>query len=303
MLIKSESVMIVDCHTHIWVDTSQLGNDAAAMLRRQSGMENIAAGPADHLISAACVDKTLVMAFCSDHLGANVPNELIAEYVAQNSNTMIGIACVDPTRGSAVRDAEEALSQREFRGLTISPSSQNFHPADSRAMKIYELAEQKRVPLLMQQGTHFHRNGTMEYARPALLDEIAREHPELTIIVSAFGHPWIEECIALIGKHPRVFTDIAGLIRRPWQAYNALVLAHQFNVMDKVLFGSDFPYLTAAEAIKTVYRLHEVTQGTNLPSVPREALRSMVERNTLAVLGIARPGEEPPPLQDEEEDI
>lgn len=295
--------MIVDCHTHIWADISQLGSDAAAMLRRQSGSENIAAGATDHSTSAACVDKTLVMAFRSEHLGANVPNELIAEYVAQNSNSMIGIACVDPTQDSSADDAEAALSQQEFRGLTVSPSAQNFHPADSRVTKIYELAEQKHVPLFLQQGTHFHQSGTMEYARPALLDEIAREHPELTIIISAFGHPWIEECIALIGKHPRVFTDIAGLIRRPWQAYNALVLAHQFNVMDKVFFGSDFPYLTAAEAIKTVYRLHEVTQGTNLPAVPREALRSMVERNTLAVLGIARPGEEPPPLPDDEEYI
>ena len=88
-----------------------------------------------------------------------------------------------------------------------------------------------------------------------------------------------------------MLADIAGLTRRPWQAYNALVLAHQFNVMDKILFGSDFPYFTAAEAIESVYRLHEVTQGTNLPSVPRETLRSMVERDALGALGIARAGE------------
>jgi len=86
---------------------------------------------------------------------------------------------------------------------------------------------------------------------------------------------------------------MAALIRRPWQAYNALVLAHQFNVVDKVLFGSDFPFFTAADAIESVYRLHEVTQGTNLPSVPRETLRSMIERDSLAELGI-----QPPPTQE-----
>jgi hypothetical protein len=131
----------------------------------------------------------------------------------------------------------------------------------------------------------------MGHARPLLLDEIAQDYPSLTIVISGLGHPWVEEGIALVGKHSRVYGDVAGLIRRPWQAYNALVLAHQFNVMDKVLFGSDFPYSTAAEAIKSVYRLHEVTQGTNLPSVPRETLRGMIERDALTALGIARPGE------------
>jgi predicted TIM-barrel fold metal-dependent hydrolase len=158
-------------------------------------------------------------------------------------------------------------------------------------MAVYELAARKSAPLFFCQSTHFQTQGRMEYARPSLLDEIAREYPNLTIVISSLGHPWIEEGIALMGKHPHVYGDIAGLIRRPWQAYNALVLAHQYHVMDKVLFGSDFPYCTAAKAIEGVYRLHEVTQGTNLPSVPRETLRSMVERDALTALAIARPGE------------
>ena len=60
-----------------------------------------------------------------------------------------------------------------------------------------------------------------------------------------------------------------------------------------MLFGSDFPFLTAAEAIESVYRLHEMTQGTNLPTVPRERLRLIVERDALDALGIARAGETP----------
>ena len=192
------------------------------------------------------------------------------------------------------------LDRPEFRGITLSPATQNIHPCDSRAMRIYELAAERRVPVFFCQSTHFPAQGRMEYARPSLLDEIAREYPELVIVISSMGHPWIEEGIALIGKHPRVFGDIAGLVHRPWQAYNALVLAHQFNVMDKVLFGSDFPYFPAAEAIKSIYRMNEVTQGTNLPSVPREALRGVVERDALTALGIARAGEAPPSEEEDE---
>ena len=282
--------MIVDCHTHIWAETGQLGGGAKEFLRRQSGQEGLSADPSEHEQASKCVDKTLVLGFHSAHLGAAVPNDFVADYVARHRDTMIGVAAVDPTEDGAA-DLDAILERDEFRGLTISPATQNFHPADSRAMKLYEFAAQQGIPLFIHQGTHFPTRGRMEYARPLLLDEIAREFADLTMVISSLGHPWIEEGIALVGKHPRVFADIAGLVRRPWQAYNALVLAHQFNVMDKVLFGSDFPYFTAAQAIESVYRLHEVTQGTNLPSVPREVLRSMVERDALRELGIALPGE------------
>ena len=285
--------MIVDCRTRIWTSRDQLGDDAAAYLRRQSGREVVAASPVEHTRAAACVDKTFVLGYRSAHLGADVPNELIAEYVAGNDAAMIGIGAIDPTDDDAVEKAESLLERREFRGLTLSPAAQNFHPADSRAVKIYELAAARGAPIFFQQGTHFPSRGLMEHARPLLLDEIAREFPDLTMVIASLGHPWIEEGIALLGKHARVFGDVSGLVRRPWQAYNALVLAHQFGVMDKVLFGSDFPFFTAAEAIESVYRLHETTQGTNLPSVPREMLRSMVERDALTALGVARPDETP----------
>ncbi|HUS92232.1 MAG TPA: amidohydrolase family protein [Phycisphaerae bacterium] len=285
--------MIVDCHTHIWASADQLGRGGEQFIRRQSGQARVAAGPADHALAAECIDKSLVMAFRSVDLDAEVPNEFVAEYVARHGDKMVGIAAIDPAEDGASERAEELLKQDEFRGLTISPAMQNLHPADSRAMGVYDLAARLGAPVFFWQSTHFPPTGRMEYARPSLLDEIALEYPELVMVISSLGHPWIEEGIALLGKHPRLFGDISGLVHRPWQAYNALVLAHQFNVMDKVLFGSDFPYSTPAAAIKCVYRLHEVTQGTNLPSVPREALRGMVERNALTALGIARPGEVP----------
>jgi hypothetical protein len=295
--------MIIDCHTHIWSNVQQLGENAEAYLHRQAGREAVSAGPAEHAEAAGPVDRSLVLGLRSRHLQADVPNELVAEYVARHAEKMIGVAAVDPTVASAAEEAEGLLERNEFRCLTISPVVQNFHPADSRVIKLYELASRTGAPLLIQTGTHFPANGRMEYARPLLWDEIAREYPEMTIVISSLGHPWVEEAIALVGKHERVFADIAGLIRRPWQAYNALVLAHQFNVMDKILFGSDFPYSTPAEAIESVYRLHEVTQGTNLPSVPRETLRTMVERNALELLGIARPGEAIGQAEAEDEDF
>jgi len=248
------------------------------------------------------VDKSLVLGFRSACLGASVPDNLLIDYIGRSNGRVIGIAAVDPTQDDALDHAAKLLARSEFRGITISPAAQNFHPCDSRAQRIYEFAASRCIPIFITQNTHFHPRGRMEYARPALLDEVANDFPTLTIVISALGHPWVEEGVALLGKHPRAFSDVAGLVRRSWQAYNALVLAHQFNVMDKILFGSDFPYSNAAEAIENLYRLHMMTHGTSLPTVPRDMLRSVVERDALTALGIARPGDAPgTPTADEEE--
>ena len=82
---------------------------------------------------------------------------------------------------------------------------------------------------------------------------MARDFPELSLIISQLGQPFIDETICLMAKHPHVYSDISGLLSRPWQAYNALVLAHQAGVADKLLFGSDFPYTNAAHCIEALY--------------------------------------------------
>ena len=103
--------------------------------------------------------------------------------------------------------------------------------------------------------------------------------------------PWTSETVCLLGKQPRVYADTAGLLRRSWAAYQALLTAHQAGVARKLLFASDFPFSAAAEAIERLYRLNEIAQGTNLPAVPREVLRGIVERDALANLGIEPRGE------------
>ena len=293
--------MIVDCHTHIWANAEQLGRGLAHFLHHSTDPGALNADPADHAISANFVTCTLVLGCRSRFLDADVPNDYIADYIASRGEHLIGIAAVDPTEPDALDEAAGWLDRREFRGLVVSPCDQNFHPADSRAMGLYDLAARREAVVFVRQGMHFHAASHIEYARPILLDEIAREFPTLTMVITSLGYPWTDETLALLGKHDRLFGDLAGLARRPWLAYTALATAHQYGVMNKVLFASGFPVMTAAKAIETVYRLHEMTQGTNLPTVPREALRTMIERDALKALGVAREGDHHPKDDDTEQ--
>jgi predicted TIM-barrel fold metal-dependent hydrolase len=292
--------MIVDCHTHIWQSPDQLGQvdlgkapraprtrSVRAIPRGQPTWRSVpAADPDHHWASSAPVDKSFVLAFKSRYLRAEIPNRFVADYCKRNPEKLIGFAGIDPTERTAVAELRIAREELRMRGVTMSPASQDFHPSDSRAMRVYEEAEKLGMPILLHAGGLLTEHSKLEYARPYLVDEIARAFPKLRLVIAQLGQPFVEETIALIGKHPHVFADVSGMLWRPWQAYNALVSANQAGVIEKLLFGSDFPYNSAAECIESLYSLNQVAQGTNLPVVPRESLRGIVERDTISLLGL-----------------
>jgi predicted TIM-barrel fold metal-dependent hydrolase len=248
----------------------------------------IPAADADyHWAQAAAVDKAFVLGFRSRYLSADIPNRYVADYVNKFPQKLIGFAGIDPTERSAAGEVRVARSDMGLRGVTLSPANQDFHPSDTRAMRVYEMAEELGMPVLIHPGSPFAEQSKMEFARPFLLDEVARTFPRLRMVVAQLGHPFIEETICLLGKHPHIYAEVSGLLKRPWQAYNALVSAYQYGVIDKLLFGSDFPYTNPTECIESLYNLNQMAHGTNMPIVPRESLRCIVERDALALLGLA----------------
>jgi predicted TIM-barrel fold metal-dependent hydrolase len=291
--------MIVDCHTHVWQSPDQLGQlvlgDIVRPTRPRSARPAstrlagaIPAADADHHWSqVSAVDKTFVLGFKSRYLRAEIPNRYVADYVNRFPQKLIGFAGIDPTESSALDEVKFSRSDLRMRGITLSPPNQDFHPTDTRAMRVYAAAEQLGMPVLIHPGSPFTEQSKMEFGRPVLLDEVARSFPRLRLIVAQLGQPWVEETVCLLGKHQNVYADVSGLLRRPWQAYNALVSAYQYGVIDKLLFGSDFPYTSPTECIEALYSLNQIAHGTNLPIVPRESLRGIVERDTLALLGLA----------------
>jgi hypothetical protein len=245
-----------------------------------------AADPDHHWAQSASVDRSIVLGFKSRYLHAEIPNQYVADYVNRFPQKLIGFAGIDPTERGAVEEVRAVRNDLHLRGITVSPANQDFHPSDSRAMRVYAEAEKLGMPVLVHPGGQFTEQSKLEFGRPYLLDEIGRTFPGLRLVVAQLGQPWVEETICMLGKHQNFFADVSGLLRRPWQAYNALVLAHQYGVIDKLLFGSDFPYTSVNTCIESLYSINQFAQGTNLPVVPREALRGIVERDALGLLGL-----------------
>jgi hypothetical protein len=279
--------MIIDLHTHVWSSADQLGPEMAGRLRARQTERwaTYDASPAAHEQAMTCVTGSLVMGFRADRLGARIPNEYIAEFVGRNPRRRIGVAGIDPMAEDALDQVDAAVGLGLL-GVTVSPACQGFHPAHSDAMRVYERCHELGLPLFVSAEEPLTSAAVLEFARPAHWDEVARAFPALPVVIARIGHPWIDETLILLEKHNNVYADVSGVASRPWQLFNALLNAASFGVMHKLMFGSGFPHDSPARTIESLYTINAHSHATQLPSIPRSQIRSIVERDSLQCLGI-----------------
>jgi predicted TIM-barrel fold metal-dependent hydrolase len=259
--------MIVDCHTHI---------DFAA--------DNV--DTSEHLETAQTVDACIVLA-TANGLSEQV-NEKLSEYVNKHSEKMVGFAVVEPIKDNiGINNLKTLKEKLAFKGTVLYCSACGFHPAHSRAMRFYESANELGLPVFFHNGdVNLRPEAVLEYAQPFLLDEVARTFPALKIIIGTMGVPFVEQTLAMVAKHENVYADLTIRPSNVWQTYNIVVAAHERGVMDKLLFGSGFPYGHAGRCIETLLGFNMLLADTNLPTVPRVHIRNIIERDTLDLLAI-----------------
>ena len=118
---------------------------------------------------------------------------------------------------------------------------------------MYATCIEEDIPVLILTG-HTAVQQPSEHGRPHYLDEIALHFPELTIIAGHAGFPWTQELISLAWKHENVYIDTSG--HRPKYFPPELVRYMDSYGRNKVLFGTGYPLMTYADALKD---LSEVT--------------------------------------------
>ena len=250
-------------------------------------MQNL--GASEHLAAAEVVDKCVVLASSSEQDGsADQVNKDLSQYVERYEQKMIGFAFVNPTAEDVgVKNIRAATEKLGLKGIVLYCSQFAFHPAQTEAMQLYESAQDLRLPVFFH-NTPVGQGGILEYARPFLLDEVARAFPELKIIVGNMGFPFYDQTLCLLAKHKNVFADLSVKPGNVWQIYNVVISAYEQGVMDKLLFGSAFPAAKAEDCMESLLGFNKLLAGANLPSVPRSIIQSVIERDTLKLLGIEK---------------
>lgn len=273
--------MIIDCHSHVWDVRRHLSRrfirDFTSVYGK--GEDALEATPDKHFDSMEGVDKVVVVAFRSRALRVNVPNAYVSEYAAKHPEEVIPFCCVDPNDEDAPRELRRCVKVMGMEGLKLGPIYQHFDPTSERAGRVFEAAQDLEIPVLIHQGTTFVRDAPLEFANPILLDKVARDYPDLRMIVAHLGHPWEDETVALIRKQPNVFSDISGLTYRPTRLYLKLLSCLEYGVMKKLVFGSDFPFGVPKLVIRDLRRVNRLAKSSGLPMIPDELIEDVISKN------------------------
>ncbi len=284
--------MIIDCHRHIWEQPKELQDGSlggSGPLPQWGAKEDLSLVESEDAPIRGLVDCSIVLGFVSRLLGSQISNDFVGRYVRQHSECVVGFAGVDPTDRTSPRLLEELVKEQGFAGVVVSPGAQGFHPCDTRAMNVYEKLVELDVPMMFHYPQRWLKGAHLEQARPELLDEVARRFGTLRMIITSLGWPYVNETMVMLAKHENVYADLSIVVGQRLGLYQLISTAYQYQVMDKLLFGSGWPYFTVRSAVEALYNINEIPRQTGLSSVPREALRAIVERDSLALLGIKHP--------------
>ena len=179
------------------------------------------------------------------------PNDYVAQAVDSYPDVFIGFCSVDPRKGkAAVEELERSVLSLGLRGLKLHPIHQAFFPDDPAFIPLFAKAEELGIPVLMHSGyaaagANAPGGGGFElaYSRPIPhVDSLAARHPGLTIIMAHPAWPWIQEQVAVALHKSNVFIDLSGWA--PRYIPKELISEASGRLRKKVLFGSDYPYIS-----------------------------------------------------------
>jgi uncharacterized protein len=249
--IDPANLTAFDVHVHMEPDAAPAtAADAAARTYfHDSGAPRDPDGLADYYRSR----KIAFVVFSVDERltgRPQVPNEVIADFAEKHADIAIAFASVDPTRGpEAVREARRLVASGRVHGLKLHPPVQQFFANDPIAYPLYEVFAAARLPVLFHTGhsgigTNVPGGGgiRLKYGNPMHIDDVAVDFPEMPIILAHPSFPWQDEAISICLHKPTVYIDLSGWSPKYFSP-NLVQYANSL-LKHKVLFGSDYPWIT-----------------------------------------------------------
>jgi predicted TIM-barrel fold metal-dependent hydrolase len=236
-------------------------------------------------LDVAGIRRALVTGFDEASTGGTtfVSNASVAAIRDRHPDRFIAFAGIDVLRGAdAVRELEHWIGERGFRGLSLRPFMLGFPADDRRCYPLYEKCVELGVPVSIHASANWTTSRPSELGHPRHFDRVACDFPELTLVLSHGGYPWVLEACLLAWKHPRLYLELAAHRPRyftaPGAGWEPLFRFGQTTIQDKVLYGTG-AFLLARPAKELVDEFRA------LPVHP-QVMEKWLWRNAATVLGL-----------------
>lgn len=192
---------------------------------------------------------------CETTYGAPSNNDSVIDFVKAYPDKFIGFVGMDPHKGmSAIAELKASVEDLGMRGAAVDPYLAQIYANDAKYYPIYSKCCELEVPIVFTTGpATLVPNAIMDHAAPRYIDTVARDFPELRIIISHGGYPWVNEAITVAERNRHVYIELSEYEHSPMA--EAYMQAANTMIPDKVLYASAHPFVDFKDALKKYEQL------------------------------------------------
>lgn len=204
-------------------------------------------------------------------------NDALLGFCAAAPGRLIGFWGIDPHKGmNAVRELTSVVNDNEgIQGVSIDPYFAKIYANDARYYPFYTKCCELNIPVIITTGTaSFMPETVIDHTAPRYIDFVARDFPELKIVMSHGGYPWVNEAITVVQRNKNVYLEMSEY--ETWPQADIYVQAANSIISDKLLFASAHPFVN----------FHEQLERYSTLGFNKDVYQNVMYNNAAKVLGL-----------------
>lgn len=156
------------------------------------------------------MDQMIAWSRRENRLWGNYSLETMVEINKKSNGRIIAGAGYNPFRIKESLDhIENAVKNHGFKYVWAHPITWGMKPNDKQMYPLYVKCIELGIPCCYQSG-HSAEPLPSEPGHPMYADEVALDFPELTLVLTHTGWPWIDEWMSMVWKHANVYGNIGA---------------------------------------------------------------------------------------------
>ena len=175
-------------------------------------------------------------------------NQAVKRLTDAYPDRLIGFCTIHPEESrDMANEVEEWVRKGGMRGVNLQPWAYKLHAHDRAFYPLYEKCVELDIPVTIHTGINFSVTRSMDFGRPLYLDFIACDFPDLKIVASHGGWPWVNEMVAVAWKHPNVYIETGAVspkyIGKADTGWETFIQYGNSILQNQILFASEWPLL------------------------------------------------------------
>ena len=166
------------------------------------------------------------------------------------------------TQGDAwIAYLDGLIAQRRIVAIKIFPGHDPIYPTDPRLAPVYAMCQARKVPMVIHTGCNTNHPEVAQYNDPKHIVQVARQYPEMKIVIAHYFFPEVDYCYATTRPYPNIFFDTSGLADAEVIAatgaerIRSVLLKTLQGDPKKIIFGTDYAMCTFQEHMALISHL------------------------------------------------